>query len=81
MRSLRTERGYSQRNVSTYLDVREATVSDWERGKNIPDANTIGKLATLYGVSTEDFYEVINGESELGQMVAMTESLEALPVF
>jgi transcriptional regulator with XRE-family HTH domain len=52
-------------------------ISRWENGaKGIGSVN-LKKAADVYGVSVNDFYE----DDEPEQPKAMTESLEALPVF
>ena len=56
---LRKRAKITQREVSVALDVRQGTVSDWERGKHLPrltPSETL-KLVSLLGCSLEELAE------------------------
>lgn len=50
---LRRDYNLKQKDVAKYLNVSVATISHYETGVNIPDLNTLVKLADFYGVSTD----------------------------
>lgn len=59
LRTLREKAGYSQKVISiitkhdkTYIP--QSTLSDWELGKKIPDANSLLILKDFYNCSKED---------------------------
>ena len=49
----RISAGFSQKQVSTALNVFAATVSQWESGTRTPTAEKLKKLADLFGVTTD----------------------------
>lgn len=59
---LRKRAKITQREVSVALDVRQGTVSDWERGKHLPrltPAETL-KLINLLGCTLEELAEAFS---------------------
>ncbi len=57
LRLLRLEKGYTQEQLSEEMDVSPQTVSRWECANTLPDALQLPKLARLYGVTVDDFYQ------------------------
>lgn len=53
LKAARESKGMSQLYVSDRIKVGNKSISDWERGISEPDAESIGKLAALYGVTTD----------------------------
>lgn len=51
---LRKEKGFSQLQVATRLNVVRQTVSKWENGLSVPDAETLIELAEVLEVSVDD---------------------------
>lgn len=49
----RKEKGFSQQELAEQLHVVRQTVSKWEKGISIPDAEVLPKLSELLGVSVE----------------------------
>lgn len=62
IRQLRTDRGLTQDDVASKLNVTRQTVSNWENGKNYPDITTLRKISKLYGVSLD---KILNGDQHL----------------
>lgn len=62
IRQLRTDRGLTQDDLASNLNVTRQTVSNWENGKNYPDITTLRKISKLYGVSLD---EMLNGDQHL----------------
>lgn len=50
---LRYEYGDKQLDLAAYLDISQARLSNWERGKYQPPKKMIFKIADRYGVSTD----------------------------
>lgn len=53
IKSLRVEKGLSQKQLAEVLNVAQNTVSNWENGTREPDLPTIRKLAEYFNVSTD----------------------------
>lgn len=50
IRSLRRERGLTQRELAQQLCATDKAVSKWERGSGCPDVDSLGALVQLFGV-------------------------------
>lgn len=50
---LRKEKGLTQEEVGARLSLSPQSVSKWENGTSLPEIETLGKIADLYGVSTD----------------------------
>jgi transcriptional regulator with XRE-family HTH domain len=53
LKTIRTERGISQQELATALDVGQNTVSQWEKGTRKPDFVTLEALANYFEVSVD----------------------------
>ena len=54
LKTLRKQKGYSQEEAAARLNVVRQTVSKWEKGLSVPDADMLVKLAELYEVGVSD---------------------------
>ena len=54
MKTLRKQKGYSQETLAEQLNVVRQTVSKWEKGRSVPDAEMLNKIAELFEVSVSD---------------------------
>lgn len=54
LKALRMKKGLSQGELAIRLNVVRQTVSKWEKGVSVPDAETIIKLADLLDTSVND---------------------------
>ena len=59
--TLRKSNGWSQEDLAEQLDVSRQSISRWENGTALPDANNILQLSKLFNVTTdyllnEDYY-------------------------
>lgn len=54
LKTLRKQKGFSQEEVATRLHVVRQTVSKWEKGLSVPDADTLIRLAELLEVSVSE---------------------------
>ena len=59
LRALRTERGFTQRELADRLQVSDKTVSKWERAQGCPDIALLPALAEVFGVRAE---QLLRGE-------------------
>lgn len=55
---LREQRGLTQKELADQLHVVRQTVSKWEKGHSVPDADMVLKLADFFGVSTDELLGV-----------------------
>lgn len=51
LKDLRKKKGYSQEEAAARLNVVRQTVSKWEKGLSVPDADALIRLAELYEVT------------------------------
>lgn len=54
---LRQQAGKTQSDIAKYCGKSENAVGSWEQGLSLPDIVTLAKLARLYNVSIDTFYE------------------------
>ena len=54
LKSLRKDRGFSQEQMAVRLNVVRQTISKWEKGLSVPDAEMLVKIAELFNVNVED---------------------------
>lgn len=50
---LRENKNILQKDLANILNVEQATVSQWENGKRIPDSETLIKIANYFNVSVD----------------------------
>jgi transcriptional regulator with XRE-family HTH domain len=55
----RQEKGLTQEGLAEKLDISNKSVSKWERGVCLPDANNMARLCEIFGVS---YNELLSGE-------------------
>jgi len=68
IRELRKQKGYSQETFAQKLHVVRQTVSKWEKGYSVPDAETLKVIAELLDTSVSDLLggDVKGSESNSG---------------
>ena len=54
IRNLRIQNGYSQETLAEQIHVVRETVTKWEKGISVPDAEMIEKMAEFFQVSVSD---------------------------
>ena len=54
LKALRKKKGYSQEEAASRLNVVRQTVSKWEKGLSVPDADMLTRLAELYEVTVSE---------------------------
>lgn len=53
LRAARMAAGISQEEVARRLDVKQATVSAWEVGRNEPDVEALSKMASIFDTTID----------------------------
>lgn len=67
IRILRKQNGYSQETLAEQIHVVRQTVSKWEKGISVPDAEMLEKMAEFFEVSVSDLLgkkSINDGSSE-----------------
>ncbi|MBQ2901904.1 MAG: helix-turn-helix transcriptional regulator [Agathobacter sp.] len=64
LRNIRKEKGFSQEQLATRLNVVRQTVSKWEKGFSVPDAEQLVRLADILGVQV---HELLGKEMEVSE--------------
>ena len=54
IKSLRKQRGFTQEELAIRLNVVRQTISKWEKGLSVPDAEMLIKIAELFEISTSE---------------------------
>ncbi len=54
LKTLRKEKGFSQEQLATRLNVVRQTVSKWEKGISVPDAELLIQLSEVLNVTVSD---------------------------
>lgn len=57
VRALRHQRGLTQEALAELIDRSVDAVSSWERGKNLPDLDTLERTAKALDVSLREFFD------------------------
>ena len=57
LRAARQRAGLTQRELAARVDARNNSVCNWEKGRNKPDADTIGALARALNVRADYFFD------------------------
>jgi putative transcriptional regulator len=67
IKTLRKAKGFSQDELAMRLNVVRQTISKWEKGLSVPDANLLIRLAETFEVSVSELLGAkIENEQELG---------------
>ncbi len=53
LNKVRMEKGQSKKKISLFLKVSQKTITSWEKGRTVPNANQIVKLSELYNVRVD----------------------------
>ena len=79
LKVLRTQKGFSQEELAVRVNVVRQTVSKWEKGLSVPDADTVVKLAEVFGVSVSELLgEEIKEENNSLEVAEQLSRLNAL---
>lgn len=71
LKILRKKRGMSQETLAQQLNVVRQTISKWEKGLSVPDAEMLSRIAELFEVSVSDLLgEKIQAEQDYNEIAA-----------
>lgn len=78
LKTLRKHRGMSQEILAQQLNIVRQTVSKWEKGLSVPDAEMLSKIANLFEVSVDTLLgtkiENEKGTNEIASQLALLNS-------
>jgi putative transcriptional regulator len=84
LKALRKEKGFSQEQLATRLSVVRQTISKWEKGISVPDAEMLIQLADVLEVEVSDLLgekiEIAEGQSEMDALALELAKLNELLV-
>ena len=84
LKILRKEKGFSQEQLAMRLNVVRQTISKWEKGISVPDAELLIQLAEVLDVEVSDLLgkkiEIIEGQNEKDILASELEKLNELLV-
>ena len=73
IKTLRKQKGYSQEQLADKLNVVRQTISKWEKGYSVPDADILEDMADIFEVQVSDLLgkEIITEEetTDIGELV------------
>ena len=79
LKTLRKEKGFSQEQLATRLNVVRQTISKWEKGLSVPDAELLIKLSEVLNVEVSDLLgKNIEVNEEHNEMEAIASELAKL---
>lgn len=69
LKALRKQKGYTQEELASRLNVVRQTISKWEKGQSVPDSEMLMKLADIFEVSVSQLLgSTIEVESQPDQI-------------
>ena len=79
LKVLRKQKGFSQEELAVRINVVRQTVSKWEKGLSVPDADALVKLAEVLGVSTSELLgEEVKNEGHSLEVAEQLSKIAAL---
>lgn len=84
LKTIRKEKGFSQEQLATRLNVVRQTISKWENGISVPDAELLIQLAEVLDVTVSDLLgkkiEISEGQNEIDVLASELAKLNELLV-
>ena len=80
IKAIRTSKGISQEELAVRLSVVRQTISKWERGRSVPDADLLVRLSEELGVPVSALLgePAVKGAPESDDLRTVAEKLEAV---
>jgi len=76
LKTLRKQRGMSQEVLAQQLNVVRQTVSKWEKGLSVPDAEMLTRISDLFSVPVSELLGVnMKDENEVNEIAAQLAQL------
>ena len=64
IRKIRLERGMTQKELASRLNVTPNAVTQWEKGTRNPSLNNVKKMAEILHCTTDEILGSVEGESD-----------------
>ena len=78
LKTLRKNKGLSQEELSIKLNVVRQTISKWETGLSVPDAEMLVKISELFETPVSEILGENIGEKETNDLKVISEKLEVI---
>lgn len=79
IREYRIKKGLTQKELGDLVGVRHNTISQYEKGINAPEQNTIFKISRVLGIRVDDLFPPtsdVDVSDELERALSLTQSLK-----
>lgn len=63
IRNLRKAKGMTQEQLASHLDVTRQTISKWEKGLSVPDAELVAQLADIFDVKVSELLGKVDSDA------------------
>lgn len=70
LKKFRKQKGFTQEELAAQLHVVRQTVSKWEQGLSVPDAQTISRLAEIYEIPISDLLGTVTAPDHREDVIA-----------
>ena len=83
IRTLRSEKDMTQKELADYLHITSQAVSRWEKGETEPSLDAISKMAKIFGVTVDQIVGDLNDDAKAEKanpVAKVEEPVEAPPV-
>ena len=78
IKSLRKSKGLSQEELAIKLNVVRQTISKWEQGLSVPDANMLISISEVFEIPVSTLLGETINESKVDDLKAISEKLEII---
>lgn len=79
LKTIRRQKGFSQEQLAVRLNVVRQTVSKWEKGLSVPDAELLIKIGEVLGVSVSELLgKEVEVPVEKDEMEVLSQELQKL---
>lgn len=79
LKKLRNEYGYTQKELSEELGIKQTTISNYEKGLRFPDADKLKEISNLFNVSID--YLINNEDKKVSHKIQYSISKDEYKVF
>lgn len=76
---LRTEKGLTQKELASKLQVTDKAISRWETGKGYPEATIMQALSELLGISVDELLSGERKQPDLSEVTPQQASTNSFP--
>lgn len=80
LRSARIKKNLKQKDVAAFLGVSNGTISFYENGTYQPPVESLTRLASLYGISTDYLLGLDRDENKMHRLIGLSKKQQTLIV-